>query len=599
MIAKLIKHERILRSMLWLPIGLAMGAFLLALKETPPPGIPLFPRDFSPQYLFFPALFFWAILVPYLLASGAVVRSSRYQMTLPLPARRIWLAHVLPCTISALAALALAALVLILGNLLQGKPWLDHELGSVMLNMAAFIGLGLTLTHIPRRSLSELPMTGRHIAYLLAVWGGLIFIVPLASALPAYWAVVPAAVAFGLGAVLYSSLPPAFTLVQARVPSGREEDHEIAPTDGRHLGGRAFSQAAAHPPRPSRWLLPRTIIRCVHNPVLTPIVLVVILVFGLRNSGYQVYGASNLIFVFWTFVGLSTILVTGGVKLHLLDPLPVSRRAVFGYLVLPGLLVALLGYGLGGLTGKGADSESLVEYEERYYDRALDVRVPLEFWEIGRRGVPAPIQPCCDKPHAAWSVSLFKGTEIVLHNPYHAPADSSPEYVARQFSRAAEAVYGRQIPVQELLDRYFERGPEGGTVLKTGRFNLLDDYPGLRPVGWGSGLALVLLVIGAVWLLYLTLIFRLGHSIIKWGHVSLTVISVIFLFTMIWTSGQGITSEWKVSAGAGILLRNLTDTVPGGTAALWMIASAGILACFFLARAQFERMEIPVRPEQK
>ena len=109
MILTLIKHEKVLRSMLWLPIGLAMGAFLLALKETPPPGLPFFARDFRPQYLFFPALFFCAILAPYLLAFGAVVRTSRYHMTLPVPAREAWLSRLLGLGGSAFAAMALAS----------------------------------------------------------------------------------------------------------------------------------------------------------------------------------------------------------------------------------------------------------------------------------------------------------------------------------------------------------------------------------------------------------------------------------------------------------------------------------------------------------
>ena len=42
MILMLMRYDRMLRSMRWLPIGLAMGAFLLALKGTPPsrhPGV--------------------------------------------------------------------------------------------------------------------------------------------------------------------------------------------------------------------------------------------------------------------------------------------------------------------------------------------------------------------------------------------------------------------------------------------------------------------------------------------------------------------------------------------------------------------------------
>ena len=599
MILTLIKHEKVLRSMLWLPIGLAMGAFLLALKETPPPGLPFFARDFRPQYLFFPALFFCAILAPYLLAFGAVVRTSRYHMTLPVPAREAWLSRLLGLGGSAFAAMALAAAVLIVGNHLQGKPVLEPDLAAVMLNVAAFIGIGLMLTQIPRRGLSELPLTGLYIAYIVTVWLGLVFAVSLMSALPAYWAAVPAAVAVMLGVTVYRALPPMFALVP-KTPASHPQEALPANAAGQGRKDESSDRVVGPAQQSSRWLIHKTIARSLYNPVFTSILLVIILAFGLRNSGYNHSGLSNLIFIFWTVLGMSSLLIAGAVKLHLLDPLPISRKTIFAYLVLPSMLFSFLSYGLGAVTGKGAvGGDSLVEYEERRYDSELDVRVPMEFWELGRDGVPAPLEPCCDQPHAAWSVSFFKGTDLVLYNPYHAPADSSPEFVAHQFSRAAEAVYGRQIPTRDLLARYFERRPDGGTTLKTGKFNLLDDYPGLRPVGWGGRLAAVLSVIGVTWLLYLSVVLRLGHARLLLGHVVLVLISVISLFTMIWTSNRGYTAEWKISAGAGILLRNLTGALPGSAVTLWVIAVLAILGCYVLARAQFVRMEVTVKPEQK
>jgi hypothetical protein len=218
---------------------------------------------------------------------------------------------------------------------------------------------------------------------------------------------------------------------------------------------------------------------------------------------------------------------------------------------------------------------------------------------VSRDGNPRPLEPCCDEPHGAWSVSLVRDTDMVLYNPYHAPADSSPEFVARQFGRAVEAVYGRHIPILELRDRYFATGDEGGTALAAGRFDLLDDYPGLRPVGWARSLAAIVAVIGIVWLLYLAMVMRLGHRYVTIGHLALTMIGVAFLFMLIWTSNQGITKEWKLSAFAGILARKLTGVLPGSTLGLWVLALVSIIGCFLLARAQFTRMEIPVNQEHK
>ena len=64
-------------------------------------------------------------------------------------------------------------------------------------------------------------------------------------------------------------------------------------------------------------------------------------------------------------------------------------------------------------------------------------------------------------------------------------------------------------------------------------------------------------------------------------------------------SSRGYTAEWKLSAGAAILVRHLTDTLPGSTPTLWAIAALSIAGCFLLARHQFQRMEVQVKQEQK
>jgi hypothetical protein len=337
----------------------------------------------------------------------------------------------------------------------------------------------------------------------------------------------------------------------------------------------------------------RLVIRTLLNPVLTPVICIVLFIFGYRNAGYQHQGISNMAFAYWAFVAMSALVITSAHKLHLLDALPISRKLIFAYLVLPGLLVGLAGFSLGTLAGKGrASGSSLVEYEQRYYDRQLDVRVPLEFWELGLDGRPVPLEPCCDGPHGAWSVSLIRGGGTVLYNPYHAPADSSPDFVAHQFSRAVEAVYGRTIPISELKARYFESGPDGGTVLKTERFDLTRDFPGLQAVGWSRTLAATILLIGPLWLLYLAVVMGGGYNRIRMGHLVLTVGGVAYLFTLIWTSSRGYTQEWKLSAAAGIIVRRSAEALPGSTFSLWLFAVAAVVACYLLARSRFNKMEI-------
>ena len=125
-----------------------------------------------------------------------------------------------------------------------------------------------------------------------------------------------------------------------------------------------------------------------------------------------------------------------------------------------------------------------------------------------------------------------------------------------------EAVYGRTIPISELRERYFEAGPDGGTLLKTGHFDLTRDFPGLQAVGWSRTLAATILRIGTLWLIYLALVMGGGYARMRIGHLLLTVGGVAYLFTLIWTSSRGYTQEWKLTAAAGIIVRKSAEALP-------------------------------------
>lgn len=590
MISTLIRYEKPLRSLTWLPVGLAMGAFLLALHETPPAGLPFFDKEFAPQYLFYPALFFWAIISPYMLAFGATQRCGRYHMALPLGTKDLWLSHMLALVGSALAILGIASIVITVGSYLQGSPGIDAGIRALIINVGAFTLLALMLVQSLVPMMNKIEIDGPAIAYIACVYVGLLFLLPIASSQSAYWVVLPLAAAIALGVRIYNSLPSAFDLVAGKAEARRSGEAVGDSSQATHARAAGTRRA-----EPTRMSIHRLVVRTLINPALTPIICLVLFIFGYRNAGYTSGGTSNLVFAYWAVVAMSGLVVTSVNKLHLLDALPVPRKTIFAYLVLPGLLVGFAGYAIGTLAGKGRVSgSSLVEYEERYYDNKLDVRIPFEFWELSRSGRPAPLEPCCDQPNGAWSVSLFRGTNLVLYNPYHAPADSSPDFVAHQFSRAVEAVYGRTIPISDLRERYFHDRPGGGTAVAVEHFDLTRDFPGLEAIGWSRSLAATMLVLGVLWLVYLSAVMRGGYSRIRIGHVVLTIFGVAYLFSLIWTSSRGYTQEWKLSAAAGIMVRKAAEALPGSTLSLWIFTVMAVVVCFLIARAQFGKMEIPV-----
>jgi hypothetical protein len=600
MIIKLLSRERAVHSGRWFLFGLGTGIFLLALREIPPPPLSFLPKDFRAQYFFFPALFFWMILMPYMLAYGITERCSRLALTLPISTRRLWLARVLGITLSGLGILGVSASTIVVGEYLAGRQTIDPDLGALIVSVAGCLPLAAMLLQSPTPNLHKLPFSRGRILYIIGVGVGTLLLISWLSTVPPFYSALVAVPAVMLGIRTYRALPTALDLV-ARQQGDRPDLSDNRPDVRGSVGiGVPFESPRLKPEQQSRWTVHRTVVRTLYNPWLTVLMLTLIVIFGWRNAGYHWSGLSNLTWFFWVIVMLSGLVVAAMAKAPLLDALPISRRLIFAYLVLPGLTVAFLGYTLGMVTGKGMfGNRPLVEYRDMRADPNLDVRVPLEFWEIGRGAAATPaLEECCDKPYAAWSVSLLKGTDVVLHNPYHAPADSSPAFVAGQFGRAIEDVYGVQIPAEELQGRYFGARTGGGTELRDDPLNLLEVYPGLMATEWSRSLPSVILAIGLIWLLYLAAGFSRRPGTVLTGHFVLTVIAALSLLTLIWITKAGYTSEWKISAFAGIIARKVADLLPGSTTTLWGIVALALTGCYFLAESRFRRHELPAQPRK-
>jgi hypothetical protein len=477
---------------------------------------------------------------------------------------------------------------------------MDPDLGALILSVAGCLPLTAMLLQNSRPHLHALPFSTGRILYITGVSVGTLLLISWLSTVSPFYSLLVVGIGVMLGIRTYRGLPASFDMVphqpgdrpgRADTSIGMEEVAVgRAPSDSSHL----------YLGEPSRWTVHRTILRTLYNPWLTALMMTLIVIFGWRNAGYHWSGLSNLTWFFWVIVMLSGLVVAAMAKIAVLDALPISRRLIFAYLVLPGLSVAFLGYTLGMVTGKGMfGNRPLVEYRDMRADPQLDVRVPLEFWEIGRgAGAPPALDECCEGPYAAWSVAFLKGTDIVLYNPYHAPADSSPAFVASQFGQAIEDVYSVQIPVEELEGRYFGARADGGTELRGDPLNLLDVYPELRATEWGRSLPAIILAIGLIWLLYLAAGFSRRPGSVLIGHFALTLVAAGSLVTMIMITRARYTVEWKISAFAGILARKLAGWLPGETTTLWGIVALALAGCYFLAEARFRQHEFPAQPRK-
>ena len=283
----------------------------------------------------------------------------------------------------------------------------------------------------------------------------------------------------------------------------------------------------------------------------------------------------------------------------MIEPLPVSKKLLHAYLVLPVLCVTLLSYGIGIIAGKGAaPRENLLFYGEKRYDRSLDVRVPLEYWEIGWSGEPAPVETEHDeKPYAAWSTPLFAGADIVLYSPYHTPPGSSPRFVSEQLSKAAERIFGTRLDPAEIESRYFSGNADGESPISGATINIGRDFPELPVRSWQRILPVIVILIGAIWFGITPLTFYM-YSSGRNGRILQLVLGAvvtIWILLVIFVTSSGITFGWKVSAFSWILVRKLAGAVPAGTGLLWIVAAAVMFFGCRLSGARFRSIEAPIR----
>ncbi len=600
MIGKLLLREKGIRSMAWLPIGLAAGVVLFALVGKPPGGLPFLPDWFKPQYFFYPVLYHWVYLTGFAAHAGVTGRSNRLYVALPMAACTLWLSRTLAVILGGVATLAVQYGVLALAGLIQGQNLIDAGLRGLALGLISSYILGVVLAQLPSASLHEIPVRPSYVVYLIAVWVLTLVVAMVVSAYP-YLVLLPLALAVVLGLRLYRRLPRGFAIVvrePADRPTRRGRSRAESQMDARRLQKSAVGPHGLTDGVSERGVL----LRVMYNPWLTLLLFVWLAFVGIRNAGYGLGGLSNTTMVIWALLALSGLMSYALPRLYMIDALPISRKTVFAYLVIPGLTVALASYTIGTVRARGLFVDrDIVTYGLKHYDPEYDVRVPLEYWEIGTGGNPAPVEGCCDEAHAAWSTNLLKGTDLVLYSPYHTPPGSPPEFVAEKLSRAIEDVFGARIPPGELLHRYFDRTPEGGTGLKVERLDLLEDYPYLRADDWARTLPLVYVCVGVPWLIYLSLVMGWlrtrapGKSMLR-GHLLITFTAMGLLMLMIWASSRGVTKEYKVSAAVGILLRKAAAAIPGGTPSLWAVSVVLLAGLYLLAQSQFMRYEFPVKP---
>ncbi len=537
------------------------------------------------------ALTLWGGVAVYLAFGRVRTRAQALQLALPLPARRLWLAHALAVALmGGLLAAAGVGMTVLQERLLRSPVQPGLDVWPLLAHLLAGVVLAVVLLQAPRPRLARIPFTWGYLAWALAVLAGVGALLPLVARLGAAGALLTLGLAVAAALVVQRGLPEAFTVTPLEA--------------GRERAGVAGRARVARAGAPSRWIVATSLARGVSAGAADWTTFPFVLILGGVLGGALDLFGPDLVELRYIYIPLAAFMMFTSTgprlgRLHHLDPLPLGRGLLFAFVVAPYFLTFLAGYGLGAVGAHvAAGRAELVDY--RATGSAWSVNVPLSVRRVAWDGrVPAAVAPSGES-HVPVAWPLWRGSRAVLYSPFSAPRGSSRDYVAWQLSRAAEEVYGARIPAREIADRYLESGAGGAVTARGGRLALRRDHPGLAVRRQGPMLPVMLLLVCVPWLLGATLLLRAYRAgvaewlrqTIVWGAVVALIVAFLALAGAV---AARLVRPWLFQAMVEIPVRRLGGFPLGGVAA-WTVTAVLVATAYALARRQFARMEVPMRP---
>ena len=570
------------------------------------------------------ALALWIPVALFLALGNTGLRCNRLDLTLPISASRLNAAHLGGVLLSGSIVLAVASGVVLFHDwalgFIPGKVSPQPGVGDMF--VFAVIALILTAAGLlgAQPSVYRTPSgNGRAFFVTTYLFGGLGLILVL-SFLPLAVSLLPLAVAAVLIARSFRGLPSALTLVplpgvEGAEPAGEERWKDLErPTPASDSGTQRAGFPSLHLNLTLYKILalgiaPVQLLRVPINVIAIPFLIGM----GLILSGFPYDTPIRLTNVTLAAYMLLAFLAAPMAQMHLLDPLPISRRRIFALLVLPGLLAVAAGYGAGRIGAATSEERPSIQYTSQitrgqappYRSSFPTLRVPYTEFRTAWNGEVPPIESPWGESHEAWRIPLYSGSRAMVYLPFSTPEGSSVDFVALQISRAVEAVYGRTIPYEEIRERYLETSPEGVVSLRNpSGLTLLEDYPELSVGGEGPLFPVAILITGLLYLGIGSLYLRTYRASISEGKRKAAFFAVlggtlVLHITPFIAFISGFVEDWVVLGQAEAGLLWLARTLPGGEAAVWVLCAAILYAGYRLAQGAFERIEVPLpRPKQ-
>jgi hypothetical protein len=347
--------------------------------------------------------------------------------------------------------------------------------------------------------------------------------------------------------------------------------------------------------RSYRWYLHMTCFRLLNNRWYMWVVYVLLALYSLLIVlAYYDGGRKDNPYGFIMYLWIWIALMYSISRLRRLDFLPVSRKTLFAYAMLPLIVSMLLGFGAG---------QTMVHINRRNYRQIHfyhhTIQIPDEFWEITNDGEPPVLTSPWGEKHVPEHYPLYKGSSIVIYKPFDCAGESSARFVALQLDRAAERIHG--IPfdhssMYEDIDESFEKAVACGCFTFEGTIGRGSQKRN-RAFGWAA----IFLV--TYYIIILSLQFR-GIRRAGWrtiGAFSVVISVVLFgliVVVVVFSGMAGYCKPLAVAAVPAVLTRRLGDAVPVGGPLLWSVFAVLCVAGYFILQSAFRKIEAPAdRPK--
>jgi MprA protease rhombosortase-interaction domain-containing protein len=601
--ATLVRTDPVLRTLpRWLPISVLSATALLGFVSfvRHSDGWDLINRP--PWMSLAMAATMWIAVAIFLISPGCYSRCSDLTLALPLSSRSVWLSHLTAVLLSGVLILGatcgvVAGGVSLLGRI-PGRPMTDMpDLLPIMGNLLVVLICVVVLQQSREPHLAKLPARWlRDVGLLL----GSFVLAALLVVIPYYWGLVPLVFAWLVGLQTWRGLPPAMSmapLAAAPAEGGAAGPLRDIGSAGGEMAGWSDAVGAPRQGIGRAWLLFATLYGTLaKKPIFGLLGVPFLFLFGMLLSGgifnEEEMRISHIVVTAYVLFALTAPWFA---RLYLVDHLPIDRRRLFAFLMLPSLAFFLLGYVAGAWRASlRGDSRDLVEYRKE--DCCHYLYVPIGANEFAQDGDPADNVSPWGEHHEPWSVPLYRGSRAVLYSPYSTPDGSSIEFVALQLSRATEAVYGTRIPADEIRERYLRIDEEGRVALGQEGLPLRRDYPHLEPRRAAPEFPFLFLPAGLLWMgmiwLYLQF-FRPGWSVTA-RNVVFGVLLVVLLAGHIVPFALVIgkfARFWVLIGFFQIASRHFTAALPGGAVTMWIATLLLFAGAYLVAQRRFMRIE--------